>query len=164
MKKLFLFLTLLLGGACIASISASNKVKQQRIYMMGYAISFLDSTAYITAIQALDAGYIDTKTGFLINRPQYSEQLHTYLMENKQTENITCSIYFNKKKQKLEKTLSKFTSKLANKENLKLNVLNASEFQFQPIPYVAPTPEEEAAEKAQKEKEKAAKAAKKGKK
>lgn len=165
MKKGLFILTLLLGGTCISNIFAANKVKQERVYMLGYAVSLLDSTAYVTGIQALDTCYIDTKTGFLLNRPQYSEQLHTYLLENKQVNNITCSIFFSEKKLKLEKVLSKLTTKIASKEGLKLNALDASDFHFQAIPYVAPTPEEEAAleaaEKAKKEEEKADKDSKK---
>lgn len=163
MKKGLFILALLIGGACISTILASNKVKQGRVYILGFAASFLDSIAYVTGIQSLDTGYIDTKTGFLLNRPEYSEQLHAYLTESKQMNNVICSVFFSEKKQRLEKTLSKLTFKTTNKEGLKLNALDTSDFHFQTIKYIAPTPEEEAAleaaQKAEKEAEKAAKKA-----
>lgn len=156
MKSRTLIFLLLLGGIYTSTL-ATSKVTQRRIYIMGFAASLLDSVAYVTGIQTLDTAYIDTKTNFLLNRPQYSEQLHTYLVNNKQMNNVTCAIYFSEKKKNLEKTLSKLTTKTANIESLKLSALNASDFHFQTEQYIAPTPEEEAAMEAAKKAEKEAK-------
>ena len=46
--------------------------KQERLYVYGVATSFNDSTVYITEIQQLDSAWVDTKTGFLYSRNNYS--------------------------------------------------------------------------------------------
>lgn len=53
--------------------------KQERLYVYGVATSFNDSTVYITEIQQLDSAWVDTKTGFLYSRNNYSFQLRDHL-------------------------------------------------------------------------------------
>lgn len=56
--------------------------KQERLYVYGVATSFNDSTVYITEIQQLDSAWVDTKTGFLYSRNNYSFQLRDHLKAN----------------------------------------------------------------------------------
>ena len=76
--------------------------KQERLYVYGVATSFNDSTVYITEIQQLDSAWVDTKTGFLYSRNNYSFQLRDHLKANGFA-TPTCVTYFAKTRKEIEK-------------------------------------------------------------
>ena len=89
--------------ACLLCQNAEAKVKQKPVYMFGFAISFTDSVGYMTDVQYLDSTYVDTKTKFLIARNMYSVQLQQYLQKNEGCKHPVTSVFFGKKKEKVEK-------------------------------------------------------------
>ena len=80
------------------------------MYMVGVSASFTDSLIYFTDIQFLDSVELD-KDELLPMRGQYSDQLDSYLEQVKGMENRTCFIYFDEKKDKVEKTIKKMKEK-----------------------------------------------------
>lgn len=85
----------------------SPKDKGNGMYIVGVAASFSDSLVYFTDIQFLDSVKLNKKTTLLPERSQYSDQLDNYMEQIKGMNNRTCFIYFNKNKNKLEKTIKK---------------------------------------------------------
>ena len=59
--------------------ASAKKVITPKVYMYGFAASFNDSIVHFTDIQTLDSVWIDSKTGFLLGRENYSFQLRDYL-------------------------------------------------------------------------------------
>ena len=94
----------------LAVCTASTKEKKKGMYMVGVSASFTDSLIYFTDIQFLDSVELD-KDELLPMRGQYSDQLDSYLEQVKGMENRTCFIYFDEKKDKVEKTIKKMKEK-----------------------------------------------------
>lgn len=90
--------------------TASTMEKKKGMYMVGVSASFTDSLIYFTDIQFLDSVELD-KDKLLPMRGQYSDQLDSYLEQVKGMENRTCFIYFDEKKDKVEKTIKKMKEK-----------------------------------------------------
>ena len=101
-KSLFYVLFFL---ACMMFQNVEAKIKQQPVYMFGFATSFVDSLAFITDVQYIDSAYVDTKTKFLIGRNLYSVQLQDFLEKNVDCKHPVTSIFFGKKKEKVEKKM-----------------------------------------------------------
>lgn len=99
-KSLFYVLFLL---ACLVGQSAEAKVKQKPVYLFGFATSFVDSLAYVTDVQYMDSSYVDAKTKFLVGRNLYSVQLQQFLIKNEGCKHPITSIFFGKKKEKMDK-------------------------------------------------------------
>lgn len=115
-KSLFYMLSAL---ACMIWQNTEAKIKQQPVYLFGFATSYVDSTAYITEVQYIDSAYYDTKTKFLIGRNMYSLQLQEFLKKNEGCSHPVTSILFGKKKEKMEKKLLSVRSRFEGDFNLK---------------------------------------------
>ena len=94
----------------LAVCTASTMEKKKGMYIVGVSASFTDSLIYFTDIQFLDSVELD-KDELLPMRGQYSDQLDSYLEQVKGMENRTCFIYFDEKKDKVEKTIKKMKEK-----------------------------------------------------
>ena len=94
-------------AVCTASTMENKK---KGMYMVGVSASFTDSLIYFTDIQFLDSVELD-KDELVPMRGQYSDQLDSYLEQVKGMENRTCFIYFDEKKDKVEKTIKKMKEK-----------------------------------------------------
>lgn len=94
-------------AVCTASTMENKK---KGMYMVGVSASFTDSLIYFTDIQFLDSVELN-KDKLLPMRGQYSDQLDSYLEQVKGMENRTCFIYFDEKKDKVEKTIKKMKEK-----------------------------------------------------
>ena len=77
-KCIYLGVLVILFFATIAN--AANK--QTKLYIYGVVTSFNDSTIYFTDIMELDSAWVDSKTGFLYSRDNYSYQLRNYMRKN----------------------------------------------------------------------------------
>lgn len=135
-----LFFVVMLVGASASMLFA--KVEQKPIYVCGYAVNFLDSTAYITSIQCIDTAYVESKNDFLMDRSQYSSQLHHYLSKTLSGDYI-CSVLFDKKKNRLEKRVDKVRKHASKVSVLKLQNLSEADFKFVGEQYVESTVSEE---------------------
>lgn len=109
MKYIKLF-SILSVAFMICSSSTMKKDNNQGIYIVGVSASFTDSLVYFTDVQFVDSVKLN-KDSLLPQRQQYSYQLKTYLGNKTNTPNRTCFIYFNTKKEKLEKHIKKMKEK-----------------------------------------------------
>ena len=134
------------------------KPRQTKVYMFGFGTSFLDSVAFVTDIQLVDSVTIDDQTKFLQDRALYGIQLQTYFKDSMQKENMTCVVFFNEKKKKVEKQYSKICKKYRANPSLQFSILNTNVFKFHPEEYVEPVvSEKEATDKGKKSKGKKSK-------
>ncbi len=136
MRRWLLLLGLLTLGL---SRVMAQKPEQRCVYMFGFAASFVDSTAYITDIQTIDSAFVFKKSGFLADRSLYSMQLSQFLQVSMQKENMTCAVFFNEKKSKLEKTFLKVRKKYTNDPGVLLTPLGKDVFAFRAEEWFDPT-------------------------
>lgn len=93
------------GNIVFATIAnAANK--QTKLYIYGVVTSFNDSTIYFTDIMELDSAWVDSKTGFLYSRDNYSYQLRNYMRKNG-VAYPTCITSYAKKRKDIEKNMPK---------------------------------------------------------
>ena len=133
---MFLKKYLLTALACLlltGSMSAAEKTK--KVYIYGVAISFNDSTVYITDIQTLDSAAVTTKAKFLYGRDSYSYQLRDYL-KAQGFSTPSCATTFALKQKDIEKKFiatkkryagGKFTVKHVTPGEFKYTVIEADE-------------------------------------
>lgn len=112
-----------------ATAKKSKDKNKYGVYMTGVSASFTDSLVYFTDIQFLDSAQMDGK-GFLVGRSQYSVQLKDYLETKEGGKNRTCFMFFNLKKNKLQKELQKLKEKYNKGKNMVLKDVNP-EFKFE---------------------------------
>ncbi len=112
-----------------ATAKKSKDKDKHGVYMAGVSASFTDSLIYFTDIQYLDSAMVDGK-GFLVGRSQYSVQLKDYLETKEGGKNRTCFMFFNVKKNKLEKEISKLREKYKKGNNMVIKSVNP-EFKFE---------------------------------
>lgn len=124
LKKLLLVLVAFLMVGSVAK--AADKTK--RVYVYGMAISFNDSTVYMTDIQTLDSAAVKSKTGFLYGRDNYSYQLRDYL-KSKGFQTPTCETTFSVKKKDIEKKFIAAKKRYGNGKYT-LKHITPNEFQY----------------------------------
>ena len=111
---------------------------KRRIYMFGFAASFTDSIAYITDVQAIDSAYVHYN-GFLADRTLYAAQLNVYLQSHLKKKDMTCVVYFNKNKSKLEKKYLRVKKKYTSAHGIPITPLGRDRFHFTREEWVEPT-------------------------
>lgn len=114
------------------NINTTAKPKLTKIYMVGIAASFNDSTLYVTDIQEVDSAWIDSKRGFLWGRDGYSLQLKEHL-QSKGITRYTCFVSFAKTRAKAEKKFLKFRKKYTGKVKYDINHIDINSFKFTAI-------------------------------
>ena len=107
---------------------AKNKMVP-KVYAFGISTSFNDSTVYITGIQDLDSAWVDSKTGFLLNREDYSYQMNNYFDALGQ-KHRTCVIISELKKKDLVSKFERIKKKYMGKENYNVKYLADKDFHF----------------------------------
>lgn len=122
----FVFAVSIVVGVMAKKSKDKNKYG---VYMAGVSASFTDSLVYFTDIQFLDSAQMDGK-GFLVGRSQYSVQLKDYLETKEGGKNRTCFMFFNLKKNKLQKELQKLKEKYNKGKNMVLKDVDP-EFKFE---------------------------------
>lgn len=125
-KAIILSLMMLLTLAVQA-----KPVPAKGMYMCGISTSFTDSIMYVTDVQQLDV-WVDSKTGFLEERSNYSWQLRNHFSE-KDNSRRTCVVVYATNKEKLRKKLDRIFAKARKKNRYTIVQMNAGEFTFTPI-------------------------------
>ena len=128
MKFVKIFASLFLVFMVCSAFSLKGKKQESGMYMAGVSASFTDSLIYFTEIQYLDSVLLD-KAKLLPMRVQYSEQLEDYLENNLGLKDRTCFIYFDYKKEKVEKSIKKMKAKYLKDCKVVLKELG-TEFKF----------------------------------
>lgn len=103
--------------------------KQERLYVYGVATSFNDSTVYITEIQQLDSAWVDTKTGFLYSRNNYSFQLRDHLKANGFA-TPTCVTYSAKTRKEIEKKYVAIKKRYATRGHYNVKYVTKHDFTY----------------------------------
>ena len=106
----------------------------QRVGILGFAVSFKDSVVCLTEVQVLDSAYIEPAHGFLQDRSLYSLQLQMHL-ERAGYKNAICTVFFDKKPHKLQRTLRKIRKKYSRDASFHLIELPLKEFRFKAEEY-----------------------------
>ena len=137
MKKLLTkaLLALLLGTG-ISTVSAKRQ-PVPKMYMFGLAASFTDTIVHITPIQTLDSVWINSKNKFLLERDVYSFQLRDFLEQSLQMPHRTCIVFYNQKREKLEKEYKKmqrlYTKSKDGLQHFDVRYLELQQFQFKVV-------------------------------
>ena len=105
--------------------------------MFGFAASHTDSVSVITDLQTVDA-YVMTN-GFLADRTLYGLQLNNFLLTNKGLQDMTCVVFFDKKKSKAEKKYQKIRKRYRSAPEVILQSLGVDVFRFQTEEWVDET-------------------------
>lgn len=127
MKKAIILSFLML----LAIAVQAKPVAAKGMYMCGISTSFTDSIMYITDVQQLDV-WVDSKTGFLEDRSNYSWQMRNHFSEKVQ-ERRTCIVIYAKDETKLRKKLDRIIAKAHKKNRYTVVQMKAGEFTFTPI-------------------------------
>lgn len=136
MKCFKAILLALLVCSCLGIYAGKKgKVEQQKIYMYGFSVSFVDSVAYLTDVVELDSATI-LSNGFLAERQLYSIQLESYIQEQFKIANSTNAVFFSKKRKDLDAKREKMDHRYKRSNNLALYYLTADDFRFHPEEHI----------------------------
>ena len=130
-KALFILLLMFVAAAGIARDKKEGKkvkdVKEVPVYIWGASISFSDTVVYFTEIQ--DLGVMALENGFLPHRQYYAYELKDYMNFNENLPGRISVIYFEEKRNKLEKMEQKIKKRLIEKEGMTVRYLG-DKFKF----------------------------------
>lgn len=123
MRILFAFVAL------CAALQVSARDRQQSIYMFAYGTSFNDSTIYLSTVEVVKNATLEQKTNFLNNRLSYSNAFKQFL-DVKYSGIHTTAVFFNVKREKLEKMYLKIRRNTQKSKAMRLVEVPVSDFRF----------------------------------
>ncbi len=115
--------------ALCAALQVSARDRQQSIYMFAYGTSFNDSTIYLSTVEVVENATLEQKTNFLNNRLSYSNAFKQFL-DVKYSGIHTTAVFFNVKREKLEKMYLKIRRNAQKSRTMRLVEVPASDFRF----------------------------------
>ena len=115
--------------ALCATLQVSARDRQQSIYMFAYGTSFNDSTIYLSTVEVVKNATLEQKTNFLNNRLSYSNSFKQFL-DVKYSGIHTTAVFFNVKREKLEKMYLKIRRNTQKSRAMRLVEVPASDFRF----------------------------------
>lgn len=115
--------------ALCAALQVSARDRQQSIYMFAYGTSFNDSTIYLSTVEVVKNATLEQKTNFLNNRLSYSNAFKQFL-DVKYSGIHTTAVFFNVKREKLEKMYLKIRRNAQKSRTMRLVEVPASDFRF----------------------------------
>lgn len=115
--------------ALCAALQVSARDRQQSIYMFAYGTSFNDSTIYLSIVEVVKNATLEQKTNFLNNRLSYSNAFKQFL-DVKYSGIHTTAVFFNVKREKLEKMYLKIRRNAQKSRTMRLVEVPASDFRF----------------------------------
>ncbi len=151
---------LCLGLACIILAGPANaksqKVKQKQLYMIGVAVSHLDSLVFISDLQLVKDVTVEKKTKFLMDRQLYSLQLKKHLEAEYQGGPYVCSVFFGTKLKKMERRYLSLHKRYSKGGELRIVLVDQSRFRFKAEEYISQevTPTANTTPKKKKDKKK----------
>ena len=113
---------------CLMCSAFTMKEKTNGMYIVGVSASFADSVIYFTDVQFVKNLSLGSDK-LLEMRSYYSDQLDEYLEADKGLKNRTSFVYYNTKKEKLEKIIKKMKDKYRKEGKSVLRDLG-SDFKF----------------------------------
>ena len=115
--------------ALCAALQVSARDRQQSISMGAYGTSFNDSTIYLSTVEVVKNATLEQKTNFLNNRLSYSNVFKQFL-DVKYSGIHTTAVFFNVKREKLEKMYLKIRRNAQKSRTMRLVEVPASDFRF----------------------------------
>lgn len=115
--------------ALCAALQVSARDRQQSIYMFAYGTSFNDSTIYLSTVEVVKNATLEQKTNFLNNRLSYSNAFKQFL-DVKYSGIHTTAVFFNVKREKLEKMYLKIRRNTQKSRAMRLVEVPVSDFRF----------------------------------
>lgn len=115
--------------ALCAALQVSARDRQQSIYMFAYGTSFNDSTIYLSTVEVVKNATLEQKTNFLNNRLSYSNAFKQFL-DVKYSGIHTTAVFFNVKREKLEKMYLKIRRNMQKSRAMRLVEVPTSDFRF----------------------------------
>lgn len=112
-----------------AALQVSARDRQQSIYMFAYGTSFNDSTIYLSTVEVVKNATLEQKTNFLNNRLSYSNAFKQFL-DVKYSGIHTTAVFFNVKREKLEKMYLKIRRNTQKSKAMRLVEVPVSDFRF----------------------------------
>ena len=112
------------------------RVSQKPVYMVGVAMSLVDSAVFITDMHLVDSVTIETKTKFLADRQLYSFQLQRYLEATYKGGPYIPSVFFSPKRKKMERQYLSLHKRYVNAKGLRMILVDQGQFRFKPEEYV----------------------------
>ncbi len=116
-------------AALCAALQVSARDRQQSIYMFAYGTSFNDSTIYLSTVEVVKNATLEQKTNFLNNRLSYSNAFKQFL-DVKYSGIHTTAVFFNVKREKLEKMYLKIRRNTQKSKAMRLVEVPVSDFRF----------------------------------
>ena len=113
---------------CMMCSAFTMKDKTKGMYIVGVSASFSDSVIYFTDVQFVKNLSLGSDK-LLEMRSYYSDQLDEYLEADKGLKNRTSFVYYNTKKEKLDKIIKKMKDKYLKEGKSVLRDLG-SDFKF----------------------------------
>lgn len=112
------------------------KVSQKPVYMVGVAMSLVDSMVFITDMHLVDSVTIEKKTKFLADRQLYSFQLQHYLEAVYKGGPYIPSVFFSPNRKKMERLYLSLHKRYVNSHGLRMILVDQGQFRFKPEEYV----------------------------
>ena len=128
MKRPLMRILFALVALC-AALQVSARDRQQSIYMFAYGTSFNDSTVYLSTVEVVKNATLEDKTNFLNSRLTYSNAFKQYLDE-KYNGVHTAAVFFNVKREKLEKMYLKIRRNTQKSKSTRLVEVPMSDFRL----------------------------------
>ena len=128
--KIYKFIVL--GITIFLSLNVQAVKRQTKVFMYGFAASFNDSIVYITDIQTIDSAWVDSRTGFLYSRNNYSYQLRDFL-QRIGVEHPTCITAFAIKRKDIEKKYLSIKKRYTTKGKFTIKYIEVKDFQYRPM-------------------------------
>ena len=123
------------------------RVQQTPVYMVGVCMSLLDSNIFITDMHRVEDVTIAKKTHFLMDRQLYSLQLKQYLESKYEGGPYVPVVYFGTNRKKMERKYLSLHKRYVQGKELRMYLIDQSQFRFKPEKYIAEDVEEGAKEK-----------------
>ena len=137
LKAIICFALLLLTAVGpMEAKSKSKKVVQKPTYMIGVAISQVDSVIFITDLHKVDSVTIQKKTKFLMDRQLYSFQLQKYIEETYKGGPYVTAIFFGHKLRKMENKYLSLHKRYVQSKELRMILVDQGQFRFKPEKYI----------------------------
>ena len=143
---------------CIVFASAASakkhKVRQKSLYMVGTAVSLIDSTFFLTDMHLVKDLTVEKKTNFLMDRQLYSQQLKQYLDETYKGGPYVPAVFFSPKRKKMERRYLSLYKRYSKAGELHVVFVDQSQFRFKAEEYIEQTIYQGIAPSADKKKRK----------
>ena len=140
MKNNTLKFIICLGLFCVAFIGTAeakkHRVKQKQIYMIGIAMSHIDSVVFITDLQLVDSITIEKKTKFLMDRQLYSFQFQRYLEQTYECAPYVPAVFFGTSRKKMERRYLSLHKRYTQGRQLRVILVDQSQFRFKAEEYI----------------------------